>query len=141
MRALINGFVAFLAAVAALGIVYPWSTYYENFEFAWWTTLSAYLLVAGVLGIAAGVSSQFLAGLSRFPPAIRGLGCGLVIFAVSVLLAFAFGPMGMTVPGTRLRGIFFAEWRFISFLVYVGAPVAIIAALFCGWRFGRSVRP
>lgn len=141
MRALINGLVAFLAAVAALGIGYPWSTYYENFDFGWWTTLSAYLLVAGVLGIAAGVSSLFLAELSRFPRAVRAVGCGLVIFTASVLLAFAFGPMGMTVPGTRIRGIFFAEWRFISFLIYVGAPVAIITALFCGWRFGRAVRP
>lgn len=34
------------------------------------------------------------------------------------------------VSGTPVRGMFFAEGPFMGFLVYVGAPVAIMAAFF-----------
>jgi hypothetical protein len=37
-------------------------------------------------------------------------------------------PIGFEVPGTRLNGIFFSEWKFTNLFFYVGFPVAVLTA-------------
>jgi|GEM_PF-2671688 len=47
-----------------------------------------------------------------------------------LVLAMAFGGigLGLDLPGTRINGIFFSEWKFATFLIYVGAPLCATAA-------------
>jgi hypothetical protein len=138
MRALIVGPLTFLACFGALQAAYPWSTYYGNFEFGWWPTMGSYLLVAALFGVTAAAIAGTLSRTSIQSAALRGTACGLAVFALAVLAAFLFGPGGLNVPGTRIRGIFFSEWRFLNFLAYVAAPVSLLAAVTCGWGAWRQ---
>lgn len=58
----------------------------------------------------------------------RALAQCAVAGSVFAVLAFVFGPTGFDIPGTRVRGIFFAEWKFVTFFFYVGLPVALTTA-------------
>ena len=48
-----------------------------------------------------------------------------------LLFVFVFaGPgLAINVPGTRINGIFFAEWQFMEFLVYVALPFSLISSV------------
>ena len=53
------------------------------------------------------------------------------MFVSLSLIAFLLGPAGFDVPGTRLNGIFFSEWKFLNFIFMVAAPASIAAAALC----------
>jgi hypothetical protein len=86
---------------AALGLLFRSYPWsvYSNFDFPLGMTLVSYLLV-GAIG------TSVAAGLSMM-----------------------FGPSGANIPGTRVRGIFFAEWMFVVFFVNVGLPLSALASL------------
>jgi uncharacterized membrane protein YozB (DUF420 family) len=132
------GLATLVIALIAFQVEYPWSVYYRGFDFGKWQTMFSYLLVS----IAFALLSMLVAGAvlkDRRRSATRSaILCSVTIFVVAILLSLLFGPGGLNLPGTRVRGIFFAEWRFLSFLPYVAAPVAFTAGLVCGWPF-RSV--
>lgn len=138
MRSIIVGLLAFLASFAALHITYPWATYYGNFEFGWWRTMTAYVITAAFLGVVAGVSSVRLQRASTRSIALRAFSCGVINFVSALLLALLLGPVGMTLPGTRVRGIFFAEWSFLNFLGFVALPIAIFVGFLCSWNLRRQ---
>ena len=63
------------------------------------------------------------------------LGAAAVFLSVCVVgllaMVFTFGGPGLflNIPGTRVNGIFFAEWQFMNFLVYVGGPTSALATV------------
>jgi hypothetical protein len=141
MRALWIGVLAFVICFAALQIVYPWATYYGNFEFGWWRTMISYLLVAVLLGIIAWICASLFLGRPTGSPFVRGVGCGLTTFVFAVMFSLLFGIAGLNVPDTRVRGIFFAELEFVNFIGCVALPVAIFSAALCGWSVWKQSKP
>ena len=138
MRASLTGVLAFLACFAALQVVYPWATYYENFEFGWWQTMVSYLLVSALIGVGAAWATGLILGRSNQSAALRGIESGALTFGLAVLLAVLFGPAGLNIPGTRVRGIFFSEFNFLNFLFLVAAPLSLFISLFNGWQASRA---
>jgi hypothetical protein len=116
--------------------MYPWSTYYNNFTYGVWTTLSSYLFIAILVGLLATMA----AGLWTFPSNRSPLGGitlgGTLLFASLLILSVLLGPGGVNVFGTRVRGIFFSEWKFFTFDLGIALPVAISNAA-VGWWVAR----
>jgi len=131
MRFIATALLIFLACFGMLHIVYPWSTSYGVFAFGWWTAMNAYMLVAAIVGIAAAIFNMLM-GRKKQSPLLHGAMCGLSLMGFAVILAIVFGPLGVNIPGTRVRGIFFSEWEFINFVFCVSIPVAIVVAGFSG---------
>jgi len=75
MRTVIMGLSITAISFCALQLVYPWATYYGNFEFGWWSTMFSYFIVAVVLGgAAAGVAALVLRRTGN--SAAKGIACG-----------------------------------------------------------------
>ena len=128
-RAMLIAITLFAACLGLLFIAYPWATYYENFHFDWRPTLISYLIVATLIGIGSGVTDILLRN-SILSVAVRSVICAGIVFSFVVLVALIFVPMGVEIPGTRIRGIFFSEWQFVNFIRYVGIPLSVIVLLF-----------
>jgi hypothetical protein len=137
MRAAITGVLAFLAALGALQVVYPWSTYYGNFNFGWWPTAVSYVIVAALPAFVGALTMLALLRARSLSTTVRAVGSGVITFIVAVVLALLFGPGGVSIPGTRVRGIFFSEWRFLNFVFLVAGPVSALVALLFGWAARR----
>jgi len=131
--------LVFAAAVGVLFVVYPWSIYYGCFDFSWWTTVSSYFVVALGMGALAVLSGRFCLRLG-LSPVRAGILRAATMLTVEGAAAVVFGPMGLDVPGTRVRGIFFAEWKFVTFFFYAAAPVSMLAGLLCGMTRGARDR-
>jgi hypothetical protein len=122
-------------------VAYPWATYYENFEFGWWPTMASYLLVSCGLGAIAGIIAGLIVKRS-FSAGWRGVVGGAAVFAIASLLARVFGPLGFNIPGTRVRGIFFSEWRFLGFIGKAAFSTGVFAALlYAGLLRGPATEP
>ena len=139
---LLTPILCFAVAMAGLLWQYPWSIEYGMFRFSRLETLWAYVLTAGAMTlIAAG--GRKLGG--KIVPESRRLVAGTIgaifTFLGLLLLAFAFGPMGANLPGTRVRGMFFGEWSFVLFIL-LSAPFAVVAMLLLHLplRWGRRMR-
>jgi hypothetical protein len=52
-----------------------------------------------------------------------------IIFVLLCCISVFFGPFGVDIPGTRIRGIFFAEFKFLNFIVYDGILLALLGGL------------
>lgn len=122
--ALILAVLMFVAALLVLAIAYPWSTYYGNFTFGWWPTLSPYLILSLFLAAVAASTSR----LRQSPRTAinRDLMAFFILLVATVMLALLFGPGRVNVPGTRIRGIFFSEWKFVSFIAIVATPLSLL---------------
>jgi len=131
--AILSGVVAFVSSQLLLQWQYPWSTYYGSYPYGRGVTLASYLLVSLVLALITAGTTVFLFRASKIPILARALLCGLAVFLISMLWAISMGPMGLDVPGLRLRGIFFCEFEFLRFTFMVAAPVSCIAAAVCWW--------
>ncbi len=136
----LNAFALLLCfgiALAALFIAYPWEVYQRSFHFPWQRTLISYI-VLGIMVTVLGAATPSLV-LGRILSLGSGLKAGIVFAGTSlvslVLLAFLFSGPGLSLdlPGTRVQGIFFAEWKFIDFLFYVALPFSLIATGLCLW--------
>jgi hypothetical protein len=129
----------YTAAVGLLLYLYPWSTYYSNFYFTWTVTLLAYLLAAAMITILAlgfiVVAEMLLWKHGRF--ARLTVGC-LTACVLLGILSLGFGPGGWDLPGVRLRGIFFAEWQFLTFFFEACFPLCVLAAAL---EYGRKLPP
>ena len=111
MRALIIGFFTATVSLCALQLRYPWATYYGNFHFGWWRTMSSYLIVAGLLGATASAVAAVCLSRVR-SPGLVAVACGFCTLAFVFLFGFLFGPVGIDIPGARVRGIFFPSGNF-----------------------------
>ncbi|MEO8660107.1 MAG: hypothetical protein ABI693_16675 [Bryobacteraceae bacterium] len=121
--------LCFAAAMAGLLWQYPWSVEYGMFHFSSLETLWAYALTATVMTL---IASCVRVLVRRIVPESRRLASvtlgAVVTFVGLLLLAFTFGPLGANLPGTRVRGIFFAEWSFVLFIL-LSIPFAVVAML------------
>jgi len=52
---------------------------------------------------------------------------GMLSLACLCFMAIVFGPIGADIPGLRVRGIFFAEWKFMNFILVDAVPMTIVA--------------
>jgi hypothetical protein len=111
---------------------YPWSTYYRYFSYGWGITVVSYLIVAVFIGLVAGAIELLLRNLMH-PGLASDVLCGAILFILIVITSILFGPYGLDVPGTRVRGIFFSEWNFLSFIVFVGGLVSLAELFICRW--------
>lgn len=138
-RSVLIGIPSGVFCLALLFLIYPWSTYYNNFTYGLWVTLGSYLLLSLLVGI---VGSIAVGGLSfaKFPAlgkcALSGVFSFVVLFAGSLLL----GPGGIDLFNTRVGGIFFSEWKFVTFIGTVALPISILNAMLAWWTARREHR-
>lgn len=133
-QAVTHAGVVFGLSLIALFLAYPWSVYHGNFDYPWPRTLSSYLVLAGLVTSACSVLPWWVKDMKMGGPVQRrAVGPTLVFVGACgmglLFLTMAFGGigLGLDVPGTRIHGIFFSEWKFATFLFYVGAPLAAAA--------------
>lgn len=134
-KSVIHAVALFVLSLGILFAAYPWSIYHLNFKFPWQRTLVSYIALAILTTIACSVipwwaTTKWITKLS-----VHGdPGAGGIFFSVCcvglLILTMIFGGIGLAldIPGTRVHGIFFAEWEFITFLIYVGTPLGAIGA-------------
>jgi hypothetical protein len=135
-----SAIVSFAVALLLLQIEYPWSTY-AAFGFSKGMTLASYLLAAFMVASMATVATVLCLRAFRESPLLSAVMCGVAVFVSLSVIAVLLGPTGLDVPGTRLNGIFFSEWKFVNFIFMVAAPASIAAAALCAWLARRqSVR-
>jgi hypothetical protein len=126
IESLAGGLLLFVVLGLWLLQKYPWSDNSDS-GFSLWTTAASYLVLASLMAVIGTVSIHL--GLRRqyaFEAAV--LASIITAFAWGVG-AFAFGPLGFDIPGTRVRGIFFADWNFVTFFLYLALPVAALTGL------------
>jgi len=105
---------------------------YRIDRYVHWFTFPVAVTVASYVGLSVLMLVVGNAASFWLPRVIakRQLGHGLLtalVFGSFALLALLFGPFGVDVPMTRVRGIFFAEWKFVSF-IFIDA--VILTALY-----------
>ena len=115
-----------------LQLQYPWSIY-AAYNFSKIFTLTSYLIVAAMIAVIAAVTSHFFLRLPKASAVFRAILCGITVFGLMFLWAILFGPVGLNMPGTRVRGIFFSEFEFLGFIYFVAVPASTITAALCGW--------
>ena len=141
MRVVVIGVLATVACSIAILVKYPWSTYYGNFHFRSWPTFVSYVAVAAVVGLLAAVVTWILFHRPIELLLLQTVKCGFSMFAVIAILSHLFGTdAGLDVPGTQIRGVFFAEWNFLNFIFCVGAPTSVFTALMFAWAGRRQPR-
>ncbi len=131
LRTLLVGTVTLAAAAIALLLAYPWSVY-VNFGFPRRVTLLSYLLISFAASVLAMTSFLiFCHGTpsNRIIKAVRSIGAGATVLGIGLIFCALFGPVGFDLPGTRVRGIFFAEWKFASFFFFIVVPVSVIVTM------------
>ena len=119
----------FATSLVLLFVIYPWSIYYENFTYGWLETILAYILIGGVVTLIGGFLSPKLCTLcfsNKRNCFIMKIILSYILFSC---LALIFGPVGISFFNTRVGGIFFSEWKFITFLIYVALPLALLSGL------------
>jgi hypothetical protein len=116
----------FIVALGLLLLVYPWATY-AAFDFPKQVTLLSYLLAAGMVTTLTTGASLLAQG---FPSGLARFAASLVFGCLALgIVCIGFGPYGLDVPGTRLNGIFFSEWRFVTCFFCIGLPLGVLAAI------------
>jgi hypothetical protein len=128
----LSGVVSFAIALLLLQIEYPWGTY-AAFHFSRRTTLASYLLAAFLVASMAAITTALCLRALKRSLLLSTVMCFVAMFVSLSLIAFLLGPAGFDVPGTRLNGIFFSEWKFLNFIFMVAAPASIVAAALCAW--------
>ena len=108
---------------------FPWSTYYGNFNFPFEITFLSYIAVALVVGLTASVIAFALSRFRIMPALGQGVMTGVLMVAALCILALLLGPSGFDIPGTRVRGIFFSEWNFLTFVSEIAFPSSAAGGL------------
>jgi hypothetical protein len=135
-RVVLTGSLCLLLAVGLEFWAYPWAIYFGNFTYGFGVTVGSYLIVALIVGIIASAAT-FALSLYRSMPAIgQAVMTGTSMLTTLGVFAFVLGPLGLDIPGTRARGIFFSEWKFMTFTSEVSVPAAILAG-FVAWVMVR----
>jgi hypothetical protein len=128
----LSGVVAFAVAQLLLQIEYPWNSY-AAFNFSKGITLASYLLAGVIVAAIAAITTGLCLRTLKGSLLLNAVMCCAAMFVSLLLIAFLLGPAGFDVPGTRLKGIFFSEWKFLNFIFMVAAPASIAAAALCSW--------
>jgi len=132
MRGPLVGLISSGCCLALLFVMYPWSIYYGNFTYSAGITLASYLVLALLVGLViTAVGLSFLR--SNMPQLGKGVLSGIVSLVTLLGGSMLFGPVGINLFGTRVRGIFFSEWKFVTFDVCIALPLSIPSASMVWW--------
>lgn len=126
-------FVPFISAACAILLAYPLSTSLNAVVGHRVQTILSYvvatLLVSVICWLVASAAGRILAPVS----AARLWGGAVIVaasaFTIQAVISYLLGPVQLDTPVVGLRGIFFAEWEFLRFIVNVAIPTAVVAAL------------
>jgi hypothetical protein len=119
-------------SVALLMLTFRVDLYLKNFTFGAVRTLGSYFVLAFLLTAMATYLAPWI--VSHLLPNVETGGwtdvimTALIAFGLFCAMSLSFGPLGADFPGTRTRGIFFAEWKFVNFVFYDALPLSLIAA-------------
>jgi hypothetical protein len=126
--------IYFVLACGLLMVTFRIDEEFKNFRTSRSTIIASYVSVAAIMTIVSLWVAPLAGRLfTHEPPGVRTLAVGLLSFVCLFIVAILFGPVGLDIPGSGLRGIFFAEWEFVRFLVYDALPMSIIGALLHWW--------
>ena len=128
MKNLVRNAVSLLLPAALIVWSYPPTTYFKNFDFPFAVTFVSYAVVYVLVLAVVVVLAPVVARQVHTSPIRRAALQAIAATAAFAAIAIVFGPIGCDVPGTRLNGIFFSEWKFTNFFFYVGFPVAVITS-------------
>jgi len=140
MRLMHGALLGSVTAVICLGLlfaVYPWSVYFGNFTYGSGMTLLSYVLLAVLVGIVVASASCIFVLFSRMVAITQGLLTGIVSFALLFSGSLLLGPGGIDIFDTRIGGIFFSEWKFLTFDSCIALPISIFAAALVWWAARR----
>lgn len=120
--------VYFIVSVSLLMITFRIDEYLSNSTLSRTSTIISYIILGFLLsGIAAylapWITHLLFPKLREWAEAIATSG---IIFVLLCCISVLFGPFGVDIPGTRIRGIFFSEFKFVSFIVYDGILLALL---------------
>jgi len=124
--------ISAIICLALLLSVYPWFTYYGNFYFGFGITILSYLLVAFCVGLLSAAVIAVLA-YTKLPRWGYGMLTGALSFVLIFIGSLAIGPGGLDLPHTTIRGIFFSEWKFATFILKVGLPISFLNGAYAWW--------
>src|SRR5690348_8673810 len=133
MKLLLSG-VFYVTTVVLLMLTFRVDEYLSNFNFGRWTTVGSYFLLALLVTIVAMCIAPFAASYifnrQRSGDWREAIVTAIVCFLVLCLIGVSFGPLGVDFPGLVIRAIFFAEWKFLNFIVYTAVLLSVIAGVF-----------
>jgi hypothetical protein len=132
LRVFAIGFVSAAISLGLLFLVYPWSTYYNNFTYGAGITVASYLLLAFLVGLVGAVVVGVMSYTSLSIPGQSAL-TGVLSFAILFAGSLTLGPGGVDLFNTRVEGIFFSEWKFVIFIGTVALPISILDAILIWW--------
>ena len=138
-RVVVTVCLCFLVALGLEFWAYPWAIYFGNFTYGFGITLVSYLVTALLVSSVAAAATFFLSHYRSMPAIGQALMTATSMLVTLCALALIFGPFGLDVPLTRVRGIFFSEWNFMTFSSEVSAPTAVLAGLIA-WAIVRRQR-
>lgn len=125
--------VYFVFSVCLLMLTFNIAEYLSNTNRSKISTISSYIILALLLSI---IGAYLVPWVVRFLlPKLSGSGwvsTGIIsgiIFLLLCLVSTIFGPLGVDIAGTRIRGIFFAEFKFLNFIVYDAMPLAFLGGI------------
>jgi hypothetical protein len=120
----------YAVSLGLLFYIYPWSVAYARSQFPRSVTVLSYLIAAAMITLF-GLGLLFVSEKvlhKCHPTTILLTGCFGCTTALA-LVSFGIGTCGWDVPGTRLFGIFFAEWQFLTFFFKACLPLCLLAAV------------
>lgn len=131
MKAMLSVAAGLVCAATSLGLLfwaYPWSVYYGNFTFGYGITLRSYVVMALFIGVVVSAAASIVCRIPRIEPSGEALAAGLIALSSLILISLLLGPCGADLPGTRIAGIFFSEFKFMNFIGEVALPSSIVAS-------------
>lgn len=138
LRATLVGFVSAVICLGLLFLSYPWSIYYRNFTYGAGITILSYVLLAILVGLIAAIVVGALSFYSRMPALGQCILTGIVLFTSLSAGSVLLGPGGIEIFDTRVAGIFFSEWKFVTFIGTVALPLSILDVVLVWWAVRRE---
>jgi hypothetical protein len=135
--------ILFLLSIGLLQLTYPWRIYFGNFSFGAPITLFSYFIVALLMTLIGGMLAPWIAKKSVSTDFGRiSVGVIACLFLLLVLTGIFCGPgLCLDIPGTRVQGIFFSEFKFLNFIFCVALPFSFLVGLIRAienWQLKRS---
>jgi len=125
-----------ISALLFLLWAYPWSISYGAFTFSRAKTGTAYAILAMVMPLVVWAVFRGLCVFGRTRLGNLSLTAATAVASIVsfAIIAWLWGPFGLETPGTRVQGIFFSEWNFLTFVLKVVPPFAVLSALVFVWK-------
>jgi len=130
-----------LFQILLLYYFYPLS-YFDGIHWSLHLKILTYCVAILILFVVTAVFTPLIirllrSKLARIMNAILG---AILTQCIITVLSFVFGPYGLNIPGTQLRGMFFAEWNFLIFIFQIGPLSSILSGLAEYFRVYRDLK-